>query len=84
VLFLGVGCSALAYILIGYALTHLPAWHVAALSTVMPLVSLVTAGMIWREPIDSSQIAGGLLILGGLVLCTPRRSTALVTASASP
>jgi drug/metabolite transporter (DMT)-like permease len=83
-LFLGVGCSAFAYILVGYALTHLPAWHVAALSTVMPLVSLAAAGMIWREPVDPSQIAGSLLILGGLVLCTPRRSTAMVTASASP
>lgn len=74
-LFLGVGCSALAYILVGFALTHLPAWQVAALSTVMPLVSLVAAGVIWREPVDTSQVAGGLLILSGLVLCTPRRST---------
>lgn len=81
-LFLGVGCSALAYILVGYALTHLPAWHVAALSTVMPLVSLVAAGMIWREPVDISQMAGGLLILGGLVLCAPRRTADVATASA--
>lgn len=80
-LFLGVGCSALAYILVGYALTHLPAWHVAALSTVMPLVSLAAAGVIWREPVDASQIAGGLLILSGLVLCTPRRSIEPVVVS---
>lgn len=71
-LFLGIGCSALAYILVGYALTHLPAWQVAALSTSMPLVSLFAAVIIWREPVDPSQIVGGALILGGLVLCTPR------------
>jgi len=80
-LFLGVGCSALAYILVGYALTHLPAWRVAALSTAMPLVSLAAAGVIWREPIDASQITGGILILGGLVLCTPRRSPATAPTS---
>jgi drug/metabolite transporter (DMT)-like permease len=72
VLFLGLGCSALAYLLFGHALTHLSAWQVASWTTLMPLVGVVAAALLLREPILIAQIAGGALILLG-VMMTSRR-----------
>ncbi len=67
-LFLGAGCSALAYLFLGHALTHLTAWRVASWSTLMPLVGVVAAMILLREEIGRGQLAGGGLILLGVVL----------------
>jgi len=67
-LFLGAGCSALAYLFLGHALTHLTAWKVASWSTLMPLVGVVAAMILLREGFGTWQLAGGGLILLGVVL----------------
>jgi drug/metabolite transporter (DMT)-like permease len=70
VIFLGLGCSALAYLLLGHALTHLSAWRVASWTTLMPLVGVVAAAILLREPILLTQMAGGALILVGVMVAS--------------
>ncbi len=69
-LFLGVGCSAIAYLFLGHALIHLTAWKVASWTTIMPLVGVIAAVAFLREEMALGQAAGGALILAGVALAT--------------
>jgi drug/metabolite transporter (DMT)-like permease len=68
VLFLGVGCSGLAYLWWYGALEKMDATRVSALLYVEPLVTFVAAIAILGEPAGLTTIAGGLLVLLGVVL----------------
>jgi drug/metabolite transporter (DMT)-like permease len=68
VLFLGIGCSGLGYLFWYAALEKLETSRVAAFLYLEPLVTLATAVVLLREPVQPSAIAGGLLVLGGVFL----------------
>lgn len=69
-LFLGGVASALAYVLWGYGLRHLEAGQAACFNNLCPLVGVMFAAVFLNESINAAQIAGGLLILGGVYLAT--------------
>jgi drug/metabolite transporter (DMT)-like permease len=68
VLFLGIGCSGLGYLFWYAALEKLETSRVAAFLYLEPLVTLATAVVLLREPVQATAIAGGLLVLGGVFL----------------
>lgn len=71
-LYLGVGCSALAFVLCGYGLSHLEAGHGAVCGNLKPVVGVVLAVALLGEGVTASQLVGGGLVLLGVGL-TMRR-----------
>ncbi len=68
VLFLGIGCSGLGYLLWYAALAKLEASRVAALLYIEPLVTLAAAVVLLQEEIGVSTVVGGVLVLLGVFL----------------
>lgn len=68
ILFLGIACSALGYLFWYGALEKIEASRVAAFLYLEPLVALVAAVALLREPVTAPTIAGGLVVLAGVLL----------------
>jgi len=68
ILFLGVGCSGLGYLLWYAALERIEASQVAAFLYLEPLVTLVAAVAFLGEPVALSTILGGVLVLAGVLI----------------
>lgn len=64
--YLGAGCSAVAFILCGYGLSHIEAGHGAVYGNLKPVVGVALAVIVLGEPLGVSQAAGGLLVLLGI------------------
>ena len=73
--FLGIFCSALAYIFYNDGLKALPASQVGAFLYLEPLVTILIAAVVLSEQIVLATLAGGALILFGVwqVNRAPRR-----------
>ncbi len=68
VLFLGIACSGLGYLLWYSALARLEASRVASFLYLEPLVTVVGAALLLHEPVRPVTVIGGLLLLGGVML----------------
>ena len=68
VLFLGIGCSALGYLFWYGALEHIEVSRVAALLYAEPLVTFAAAVLLLGERVSGVIIAGGILVLIGVVI----------------
>lgn len=68
VLFLGIGCSALGYLFWYGALETVEVSRVAALLYLEPLVTFAAAAVLLGERVSPVVIAGGLLVLVGVVI----------------
>lgn len=71
-LFLGVGCSGLAYLAWYAALDHLGPTRAAAFLYVEPLVTHAFAVALLGEPVAATTVLGGLVVLAGTVLVQRR------------
>ena len=71
-LFLGIGCSGVGYLLWYGALEHLEAGQVAVFLYFEPLVTLVAAAWWLGEPIGAITVLGGLVVLMGVSLVQHR------------
>jgi len=67
-LFLGLACSGLGYLLWYGALERVEATRVAALLYLEPLVTLAAAALLLGEGVGLAAAAGGLLVLAGVAL----------------
>lgn len=67
-LFLGVGCSGLAYLFWYGALARLDASKVAAFLYLEPLVTCAAAVPFLGEPLGATTLVGGLVVLAGVAL----------------
>jgi drug/metabolite transporter (DMT)-like permease len=67
-LFLGIGCSGLGYLLWYGALERLEVSRVAASLYLEPLVTLGTAVLLLSEPVSAVAVLGGLIVLGSVYL----------------
>jgi drug/metabolite transporter (DMT)-like permease len=67
-LFLGLACSGLGYLFWYGALERIEASRVAAILYAEPLVTLAAAVILLGEPVGITTVAGGALVLGGVVL----------------
>jgi len=68
VLFLGVGCSGVAYLLWYAALERSSAASVAAALYAQPLVTLAGGTMLLGEAVTGTTLWGGVLVLVGVYL----------------
>jgi drug/metabolite transporter (DMT)-like permease len=66
VLFLGLGCSGIAYLFWNGALERIPAGSVAAFLYLEPLVTLAAAVPLLGEEVRPATIVGGVLVLVGV------------------
>jgi drug/metabolite transporter (DMT)-like permease len=71
-LYLGAGCSALAFVLCGYGLAHLDAGHGAVFGNLKPLVGVILAVLLLGESLTSGHFAGSALVLLGVILAGGR------------
>jgi drug/metabolite transporter (DMT)-like permease len=67
-IFLGAGCSALAFVLAAYGLAHLEAGHSAAFGNLKPLVGIALAVTLLGETVTGGQMLGGALVLLGVIV----------------
>jgi drug/metabolite transporter (DMT)-like permease len=68
VLFLGIACSGLGYLFWYGALARIEASRVAAFLYLEPLVTLGAAVALLGEPVAAPTLAGGALLISGVVL----------------
>jgi drug/metabolite transporter (DMT)-like permease len=66
VIYLGAVCSAAAYTLWGYGLSHLPAGQVALLSNLELVCGIVLAAGLAGEAFTPLQLTGAALVLAGI------------------
>lgn len=71
--YLGAAASALAFVLWAFGLRHLEAGQAAIFANLNPLVGVIAAAMVLGEPVSSTQLAGGVLILSGVWLVADPR-----------
>ncbi len=76
VLYLGAGCSALAFVFCGYGLARMEAGHAATFGNLKPVVGIALAVILLHEPLSIGQVIGGTLVLLGVIAAT-RRAAAL-------
>jgi drug/metabolite transporter (DMT)-like permease len=74
-LYLGLGCSAIAFMLCGYGLAHVEAGHGAVYGNLKPVVGVTLAVGMLGEPLGVSQVAGGALVLLGIGVTLWRKVT---------
>lgn len=67
-LFLAIGCSAVGYLFWYGALERIEVSRVAALLYLEPLVTFVAAMLLLGERVSATVVAGGLLVLTGVVI----------------
>lgn len=70
ILYLAIGPSFVAYMLIGYALTHLEASEAAIYGNVMPFAGALAGYLFLDERIGLEHVIGGAFIMLGVVLAT--------------
>jgi drug/metabolite transporter (DMT)-like permease len=66
--YLALGSSVIAYWCYEWALEYLSASTVAVLSYLQPLISVLLAVILLREPISWHYLAGGVLVAAGIFL----------------
>ncbi|WP_041672334.1 DMT family transporter [Rhizobium leguminosarum] len=68
ILFLGVFCSALAYILYAFAIARLPLWQANAFENLIPIFT-ATLSFFWlHETLSAKDIAGFLIVIAGIAV----------------
>jgi drug/metabolite transporter (DMT)-like permease len=75
-LYLGVGCSALAFVLCGYGLARLGAGQGAVFGNLKPLLGVVLAAALLGESLTPGHLGGGALVLLGVILAGGNAETA--------
>jgi drug/metabolite transporter (DMT)-like permease len=75
-LYLGIGCTALTDILLGFGLRHLEASRSAVLGNVAPLSGLACAVLFLGEPVTPLRATGAVLTLVGIWYATTGRDGA--------
>ena len=68
IIFLAVGCSALAYVLYTYGLRKVSCATAASLMNVMPILGVVLSYLLLNETITLLQGFGGILIILGVMI----------------
>jgi drug/metabolite transporter (DMT)-like permease len=68
ILFLGIFCSGLGYLIWYDALSKIDASHLSSLSYIQPLITLLIAAVLLGEAITPAIVLGGAVILAGVYL----------------
>lgn len=68
IIVLGLICTGLSYIFLSKGFQRLPVSTVGMITTVTPILTLLTARLILGEPITGILIGGGLAVVVGIIL----------------
>ena len=68
ILFLGIFCSGIAYVLWAQSLTEMPAYKVGAFLYIQPFITFFSAWFLLAEEITIITLISGLIIISGVVL----------------
>ena len=68
VIFLGIFCSAVAYVLWAQSMNEMPASRVGAFLYVQPFITFFAAWILLNEPVTFLTMVSGIIIVGGVVL----------------
>jgi drug/metabolite transporter (DMT)-like permease len=68
VAFLGIGCSGMGYLFWYGALEKIEASRDAEILYFEPYVTLIAAAIVLGEPVTGTAVAGGLLVLAGVMM----------------
>lgn len=70
ILYLGLMCSAVTYLLYNYALKALAASQVSTFLNLVPVIGVLAAVLLLGEQVQLIQIIGGAVILVGVAVST--------------
>ncbi len=77
IIYLGAGCSGLAFLLWGYGLRHIAAAETAVIGNLEVAIGIAAAAIVTGVVPTAVQLAGGALVLAGAYLVSiPARSVA--------
>ena len=82
--YLGIGCTALTDVLLGYGLRYLEAGRAAVLGNVAPLTGLAAAVVFLGEPVTPVMVGGASLVLAGIAWASTDAESSQVTQSTYP
>lgn len=68
IIFLGIFCSAVAYVLWAQAMNEMPATRVGAFLYVQPFITFFAAWILLNEHVTFLTMVSGIIIVGGVVL----------------
>jgi drug/metabolite transporter (DMT)-like permease len=68
IVYLAFGSSVVAYILLNFSLSRLPAYKVAIFSNLIPVVTIFASWILYGERMASERIAGAVLVIFGIYL----------------
>ena len=71
--YLILGCSVSAYLLINYGLSHVPANKVSTFANLVPVVAVSAAYLVLGERLTAAQFAAGVVVIAGVWLTNRRR-----------
>jgi drug/metabolite transporter (DMT)-like permease len=84
VLFLVVMSSFVASLCWSFGLAHLEPSRVAVYSNLQPITTALLSWMVTGEPMTATLVAGGLLVIGGVVVATRIGSGRVTVPAAGP
>ena len=73
VLYLAVGSSVAAYLILNYSLSKLPTYQVATFANLIPVVTISASWLFYRELLSLLQLIGALIVIMGISLVYFRR-----------
>ena len=73
VLYAGVGCSFGSFCLWTAAISRIGPVRAGIVYYSMPVFAAIGAHMVLNEAVNAAQVAGGMLIIGGILIATLQR-----------
>jgi len=66
--YLILGCSVSAYLLVNYGLSHVSANKVSTFANLVPVVAVTAAYLVLGERLTAAQFAAGVVVIAGVWL----------------
>ena len=74
IIYSGIFSTGLALAMWNYGVSHAGAAHASVFQNLVPVIAMVSAWLVRGESVTAGQVAGGILIIGGLLIMRRARS----------
>jgi drug/metabolite transporter (DMT)-like permease len=68
ILYLALGSSVIAYLILNFSLSKLPTQQVAIFANLVPVVTVLASWIFYKEFLETRQLIGALLVILGIYL----------------
>jgi drug/metabolite transporter (DMT)-like permease len=72
--YLGLFCSVIAFLLYAYGLKRLTSSSAVSLMNLVPIFGVVFAILFLHEPLSALQLIGGIIVVTGIMLSVPQKN----------